>query len=150
MPLDIKFIRLISIGLKLIELVLAFIYLGVVAYEITSSQSGQTFVGHHTKVTSFVTITAGFVVPTFLLLVVQLHAKSAEKQRHSIFEMLYNVSAVIFHVAASSTLLSYSEQLISGFPGQGAFRAGGIMGLMNTAFYGASAVIAFVDYNTGE
>lgn len=75
---------------------LAFVYLGIVAYAATRVQDGHTLVCHHTKVVSFITITAGFVVPTFLLLVVQLHNASAEKQRKSIFVSIMSLSDMKF------------------------------------------------------
>lgn len=80
-----KFFQLVCSSFVSFFQVLAAIYLGVVSYHTTVTVSGEVFVYGHTKVMSFVTVTAGFMVPTFLLLVIQFHAESADKQRKSIF-----------------------------------------------------------------
>lgn len=65
--------------------IIASIYLGVVVYQTTVKEGDETYIRHHIKVTTFVTLSAGFVVPTFLLLLVQLHSSSAENQKKSVF-----------------------------------------------------------------
>ena len=64
---------------------IACIYLGLVVPQATEANAGVVFVRHNVKVTSFIVLTTGFIIPTLLLLLVQFHSTSAENQQKSVF-----------------------------------------------------------------